>query len=116
MLIATYPHSARARRISVRWPSCSAPIVGTRPMRAPAARACAIRARTSSTVLTISVATLTSLRHELGNVREVRLPELHYHRADQQRNHEVDGGPHRHRRLLAADIGLRLIVLRHLVE
>ena len=35
----TWSRSARARRISESWPSCSAPIVGTRPTFRPEARA-----------------------------------------------------------------------------
>ena len=40
--------SRRARRTSERWPSCSAPIVGTRPSEAPRGTtpsACRVRVR-----------------------------------------------------------------------
>src|SRR5204863_9726915 len=40
----------RARRSSDRWPSCNAPMVGTRAMRAPLARQAATRSRSSALV------------------------------------------------------------------
>src|SRR5580765_8170508 len=44
----------RAASTSDRWPACSAPMVGTRPMRCPASRHAAIRPRNSTMVATIS--------------------------------------------------------------
>ncbi len=45
---ATRSHCALAARTSERWPSCSAPIVGTRPRRLPALRWLRLAARISS--------------------------------------------------------------------
>ena len=55
MLTTTNPHSARARRTRVRWPSCSAPIVGTSPICLPLLFARLTAARISSIVWTTSI-------------------------------------------------------------
>src|SRR6266481_3795644 len=47
MLITTSSQSSRARSTRRRWPSWSAPIVGTKPTRRPVARAARDQARTS---------------------------------------------------------------------
>src|ERR1700687_1689026 len=38
------------------WPACRLPMVGTKATRSPAARHCSTRARTASTVVTVSIA------------------------------------------------------------
>src|SRR5437016_7601212 len=55
----TTSHSLRAACTRLRWPACKYPIVGTRPMRLPAARCAARNLRSSLTVLKICM-TLTS--------------------------------------------------------
>ena len=55
MLTTTTSHSARARAMSERWPSCSAPMVGTNPTARPAARAWSSRARHPAVVSTTSI-------------------------------------------------------------
>src|SRR5262245_46899948 len=54
MVAITRALSSLAERARVRCPSCSAPMVGTRPMLAPLRRYCATAARRSATVRTIS--------------------------------------------------------------
>src|SRR5439155_23475995 len=58
---ATKSVSARAARIRLTCPSCSAPIVGTRPMPRPARRAWATASRTASTVVAICGVTSASV-------------------------------------------------------
>src|SRR5437899_6872796 len=58
----TDPDSARHRSISRTWPSCSAPMVGTSPMRRPPWRAAVVARRTSSTDSTSSTTRLTPRR------------------------------------------------------
>src|SRR5687768_10809745 len=52
MLITTNPPRRRAASTRERWPSCSAPIVGTKETASPRARAAATAARTSAIVVT----------------------------------------------------------------
>src|SRR5688572_11512812 len=54
MVAITRALSSLAERTRVRWPSCKAPMVGTRPTLAPPRRYCATCARRSVTVRTIS--------------------------------------------------------------
>ena len=56
MEAATASHFALAARISDRWPSCNAPMVGTNPKRFPECRAVREVARISSIVLQIFMA------------------------------------------------------------
>src|SRR6516165_3442185 len=62
--------AALAARTSDRWPSCRAPMVGTRPELLPAARAPRAAARISSTVLAILI--------EFFPGRLLREPPLEY--------------------------------------
>src|SRR5512132_2727508 len=59
----------RAWRTSVRWPSCSAPIVGTSAIRAPASRQPWRRPRRSATVRAISIPDMPSTRRPLASRR-----------------------------------------------
>src|SRR5438132_308506 len=51
----TKPHSGRASRRRLAWPSWRAPMVGTRPTVRPAARAAATARRRSATVETTGI-------------------------------------------------------------
>ena len=55
MEVATASHWARAARTSERWPSCNAPMVGTRPRRFPARRRARLGARVSAIVVQIFI-------------------------------------------------------------
>src|SRR5581483_3605544 len=83
MLAVTTPHSARARASKDRWPSCRAPMVGTKPTGATrpapagsAAAACASATRHSLAVVTVRMSDrclLGGRRSQAGGQRGARL-------------------------------------------
>src|SRR4051794_37960403 len=73
MLITTKPLWRRASSTSARWSSCRKPIVGTKPMRAPRARAAATDSRSALTCSTVCIAPAVVTRAASEAVLVVRV-------------------------------------------